>query len=550
MKCIALIAGLLFLPLCCSFAASTTNQQLYQTLDSLIEHQQDIIAQKEVHISHIHEGIHGLALTPAQEYTYNMRLYDEYLAFNFDSAYYYIDRNLHLPRHPGDYQHFALSAIRMAHILAVCGLFDHAYSQLSAICADSLTNPLRVEYYNQWSEIFLYRSEMERYTPFSSQDTDSAQYYRQLVMQIAPKESFDYVSCLANYTCEKGDVDLAIEMYENFLPSLQQGTRSYSIVASTLAYFYSRMRQYDLQERYLLLSAISDLRGAILENNSFRELSSILLERNDTKRAYAYLVHASSDARRYGSRLRSMQAAQMSPLILKAYDLERTQSQRRISILLIIVSIIALLLVATIAFILVLLRKRRLYTQAVRNASAQIRVMNKELAQRNTEVERINQEMKESIRIKDEYIGRFLELCSTLIRRGEDRARQLYRLSRERNVNELYAQLKSQTLINDGYRLFHQNFDTAFLNIFPNFISEVNRLMVPGNEFEVGDDGTRLTTELRVLALLRLGITDNQKIADILRSSITTIYTYRSKIKSRAIDKDSFEDSIRSIATY
>jgi hypothetical protein len=66
----------------------------------------------------------------------------------------------------------------------------------------------------------------------------------------------------------------------------------------------------------------------------------------------------------------------------------------------------------------------------------------------------------------------------------------------------------------------------------------------------VGDDGARLTTELRVLALLRLGITDNQKIADILRSSITTIYTYRSKIKSRAIDKDSFEDNIRKIATY
>ena len=550
MKRIALIIVLLFLPLCCAIAANPTNNQLYQTLDSLIEHQQDIIAQKEAHISHIHEGIHGLALTPEQEYTYNMRLYDEYLAFNFDSAYYYIDRNLHLPRRPGDYQHFALSAIRMAHILAVSGLFDHAYSQLSKVCADSLTNPLRVEYFNQWSEIFLYRSEMERFTPFSGQDTDSAQYYRQLVMQIAPKESFDYVSCLANYTCEKGDVDLAIEMYERYLPSLQQGTRSYSIVASTLAYFYSRMRQQEQQEHYLLLSAISDLRGAILENNSFRELSSILLERNDARRAYAYLVHASSDARRYGSRLRSMQAAQLSPLILKTYDLERTQSQRRISILLIIVSVIALLLVAAIAFVLVLLRKRHLYTQAVRNASAQIRVMNKELAQRNAEVERINQEMKESIRIKDEYIGRFLELCSTLIRRGEDRARQLYRLSRERNVTELYAQLKSQTLINDGYRLFHQNFDTAFLNIFPNFISEVNRLMVPGNEFEVGDDGMRLTTELRVLALLRLGITDNQKIADILRSSITTIYTYRSKIKSRAIDKDSFEDSIRAIATY
>ena len=550
MKRFTLFSLLLFLAHSSSLAASVTTQQLYHTLDSLIEHQQDIIAAKEAHIRHIHEGIHGLTLTPEQEYTHNMRLYDEYLAFNFDSAYYYIDRNLHLERHPGDYQHYALSAIRMAHILAVSGLFDPAYSQLSAISADSLTDPMRVEYYNQWSEIYLYRSEMERYTPFSSQDTDSAQYYRQLVMQIAPKQSFDYISCLANYTCERGDDRTAIEIYERYLPTLQQGTRNYSIVASTLAYFYSRIGQHDLQERYLLLSAISDLRGAILENNSFRELSSILLDRNDARRAYAYLVHASSDARRYGSRLRSMQAAQLSPLILKAYDLERTQSQRRISWLLIVVSVIALLLVATIAYVLVLLRKRHLYTQAVRNASAQIRVMNKELAQRNAEVERINREMKESIRIKDEYIGRFLELCSTLIRRGEDRARQLYRLSRERNVTELYAQLKSQTLINDGYRLFHQNFDTAFLNIFPNFISEVNRLMIPGNEFEVGDDGARLTTELRVLALLRLGITDNQKIADILRSSITTIYTYRSKIKARALDRDAFEDRVRAIATY
>ncbi len=550
MKRLTLFISLTFLPICAVLAAGISNRQLYHTLDSLIEHQQEIIEQKEEHIRHIHEGMRGIALSPEQEFTLNMRLYDEYLAFNFDSAYHYINRNLHLERVPGDYQRFALSAIRMSHVLAVCGLFSPAQLHLSSVCVDSLSDPLLVEYYNLWSEIYLYRSEMDRFTPFSNQDIDSAQYYRQLVMQIAPKESFDYITCLANYTCEKGDVELAIEMYENFLPTLQQGTRSYSVVSSTLAYFYSRIGEYDLQERYLLLSAISDLRGAILENNSFRELSSILIERNDAKRAYAYLGHASSDAQRYGSRLRSMQAAQLSPLIVKAYDLERTQSQHRISILLIIVSVIALLLIATIAYILVLLRKRRLASEVVRNASLQIHAMNDELAKRNAEAERVNQEMKESIRIKDEYIGRFLELCSSLIRQGEERARQLYRLSRERNLNELNAQLKSQTPINEGYRLFHQNFDTAFLNIFPNFISEVNQLMIPGNEFVVDDAGARLTTELRVLALLRLGITDNQKIADILRSSITTIYTYRSKIKARAIDKDSFEDNVRSIATY
>ena len=158
-------------------------------------------------------------------------------------------------------------------------------------------------------------------------------------------------------------------------------------------------------------------------------------------------------------------------------------------------------------------------------------------------------EMKESNRIKDEYIGRFLELSSNYIQRGEDRAKLLNRLARDKKMAELYTELKSSSSLNESIRLFYQNFDTAFLNIYPNFIKEVNSLMANGNQFEV-DGGQKLTTELRILALIRLGINDNQKIADILRSSITTIYTYRSKLKAKAINKDAFEDNVRKIATY
>ena len=175
--------------------------------------------------------------------------------------------------------------------------------------------------------------------------------------------------------------------------------------------------------------------------------------------------------------------------------------------------------------------------------------MNQELERRNATIEAANNEMKESNRIKDEYIGRFLELSSNYIQRGEDRAKLLNRLARDKKMAELYAELKSSASLNESIRLFYQNFDTAFLNIYPNFIKEVNSLMANGNQFEV-DGGQKLTTELRILALIRLGINDNQKIADILRSSITTIYTYRSKIKSRALSKDTFEDEIRIIATY
>jgi hypothetical protein len=179
--------------------------------------------------------------------------------------------------------------------------------------------------------------------------------------------------------------------------------------------------------------------------------------------------------------------------------------------------------------------------------------MNKILAKHTEEIETVNTQMKEANCIKEEYIGRFLELSSMLLSNTEQRMKQLNRLARERKLEELYAELKTMEPVNTGIRTFHSHFDTAFLNIYPHFISEVNKLLTPENQFITDNDGAtakRLTTELRILALIRLDITDNQEIADILRSSITTIYTYRSKLKAKALNKETFEDDVRKIATY
>ena len=516
---------------------------LYHTLDSLIEHQSEIIAQKKNRIQVIKDGMNNLMLTPEQQFSLNNKLYDEYLAFNFDSALCYIKKNVDVQQSLDNPNLAAGSLIRMAHILAVSGLFDKADRMLDQIDIGQLSTECKVEYYNQRGELNLYRSEMAEYTPYFQEYTDSSQYYRQLILQIAPKDSYDYIFNQATYISEKGDNDGAIRMLEAYMRNLKQGERRYSIVTSTLAYFYSKKDEAQLQERYFLLSAISDMKGAILENNSLRRLSIILLDRGDFKKAYEYLLCASNDARQYGSRLRSMQAARISPLITQAYDMERALAQHRTNLLLIVLSLITLLLIGTVIYILSLIKKRH-------QANIKISKMNAELSLHNEEIEHMNNQMKESNRIKDEYIGRFLELSSNLIERGEERNRQLNRLARDRKLEELYAQLKSATFTTESVRLFYQNFDAAFLNIYPDFIAEVNKLMQPSEQFDMGDRSDKLTTELRVLALIRLNITDNQKIADILRSSLSTIYTYRSKLKARAIVRDRFEDDVQMIATY
>ena len=522
-------------------AQQTDIDRLYNTIDSLIEHRSELLAEKEIRLKALKDGLQK-GLDEDQLFKLNERIYDEYMAYNFDSAYYYINKNVERQRALGHADRFAASAVRMAHILAVSGIFNNARLLLNEVRVEDISTANKIDYYEQQSELNLFRSEMANFTPLFPAYVDSMQHYRQKILEIAPHGSYNYIFNLATYTCEQGEVDKAIKMLEDYLPKLRQGDRHYSIVTSTLAFFYTHKDQPETREKYLLLSAISDLRASILENNSLRELSIILLERQEYKKAYNYLQQASADAKLYGSRLRSLQAARLAPLITQAYDTERVRTQNRTYILLAILSVITLLLIGTIAFILSMMRKRRA-------AIEKINTLNQELERRNAAIEAANNEMKESNRIKDEYIGRFLELSSNYIQRGEDRAKLLNRLARDKKMAELYAELKSSASLNESIRLFYQNFDTAFLNIYPNFIKEVNSLMANGNQFEV-DGGQKLTTELRILALIRLGINDNQKIADILRSSITTIYTYRSKIKSRALSKDTFEDEIRIIATY
>lgn len=522
-------------------AQQTDIDRLYNTIDSLIEHRSELLAEKEIRLKALKDGLQE-GLDEDQLFKLNERIYDEYMAYNFDSAYYYINKNVERQRALGHADRFAASAVRMAHILAVSGIFNNARLLLNEVRVEDISTANKIDYYEQQSELNLFRSEMANFTPLFPSYVDSMQHYRQKILEIAPHGSYNYIFNLATYTCEQGEVDKAIKMLEDYLPKLRQGDRHYSIVTSTLAFFYTHKNQPETREKYLLLSAISDLRASILENNSLRELSIILLERQEYKKAYNYLQQASADAKLYGSRLRSLQAARLAPLITQAYDTERVRTQNRTYILLAILSVITLLLIGTIAFILSMMRKRRA-------AIEKINTLNQELERRNAAIEAANNEMKESNRIKDEYIGRFLELSSNYIQRGEERAKLLNRLARDKKMAELYTELKSSSSLNESIRLFYQNFDTAFLNIYPNFIKEVNSLMANGNQFEV-DGGQKLTTELRILALIRLGINDNQKIADILRSSITTIYTYRSKIKSRALSKDTFEDEIRIIATY
>jgi len=324
------------------------------------------------------------------------------------------------------------------------------------------------------------------------------------------------------------------------------GQRLYSIITSMISFYYSQLGDKQEQMRYLIMSAESDLEGCIRENTSLRTIADRLFDEGDIDRAYRYMRVAVDDANFYGTRLRNIQASHIVPKILDAYQTNQERNHRNMMWLLAIMSLISLLLVVGVIAIYQLLKRyRRLNEQKVA-INEQLRQVNARLGDTVGQLNESNGLLREREKIKEEYIARFLTLSSRFIDRGEEQRKALYRLFRDRKHEDLLRELKSTHHGNENARLFYENFDNAFLNIYPTFVDEVNNLLQEGGKIEVRQ-GKRLTTESRVLALIRLGITDNQSIANILRASLTTIYTYRSKLKGRAISKDDFEDQVKVI---
>jgi cell division protein FtsB/DNA-binding CsgD family transcriptional regulator len=361
-----------------------------------------------------------------------------------------------------------------------------------------------------------------------------------------PSDNIDYQLTLAESMADSGQPQQAIDLLNKLLSQYKSGERIYSIITSTMSFHYAQMGDKQNQMQYLIKSAESDLEGCIRENTSLRTIADLLFDEGDIDRAYRYMRVAVDDANFYGTRLRNIQSSRIVPKILSAYQTKQERNHRNMVWLLAAISVIALLLVGGVILIYQLLKRYRRLNEQKKAINEQLRQVNAQLGDTVEQLHESNSLLREREKLKEEYIARFLTLSSRFIDRGEEQRKALYRLHRDRKTEELARELKSTHFGAENAHLFYENFDNAFLNIYPNFVDEVNKLLQDGGKIEV-KQGKRLTTESRVLALIRIGIMDNQSIANILRASLTTIYTYRSKLKARAINKDDFEARVKAI---
>ena len=532
------------------FTMATTTEQLYRRLDALIANQDSITLAKQASIDAVRVAMTGGQLSPEAQYALNDRMYEQYIAFKFDSALHYATLNVELARTMNNARYSNAALLKLAYIQSVAGLFEVADNTLDHIDTRSLDDSLRAEYYNERAKLYLFRQEYTQGTPYEAANADSAQHYRALTIGLAAPGSYRRTFADAVYHCENGDYDTAIKMLQAELKkTIADSTgsdeqallsvidrRRYAVITSTLAYFYRRKGDERQCEHYLLLAAISDVAGAVRENTSLRSLSMMLLDKGDPDRAFNYLNTSINDAKFFGTRLRNIQSAQLVPIIIKAYNDNRTASHQRRAMLLILVGATAFILILALAYALYQNRKRRA-------ASRQVSRINATLSETVEQLKDVNSRLAQTSNIEDEYLTRLLMLCSTLIDRNDHRRKDNLKLAHDRRYEQLVANLKSNSDTAESVTMFHDNFDEAFLNIYPDFVATVNSLLK--SDAQVETDGKGLSTELRILALIRLGISDNATIAGILRASLSTVYTYRSRLKARALTPETFEAVIK-----
>lgn len=541
------VTSLLF---CCLLQAQGQIDSLLVVLDRTIANTAQYEQARLKRIEEIKERFRTRKSTSlTEEYRINQQLYDEYEAYICDSARHYINRNIEIALQCNDSGWLNEAKMKKASILGKTGLYAEGVALLKSIDSKQLSKEQLIEYYITFEDIYLYHAEYAMDDEYQIEYLNKLYTYRDSVLQMVEEGSYQYITTYTPELLQQGRGDEAIEMLEAYHHKLSPDTRDYAVVTSILAFIYQSTGHREKQKEYLIKSAIADIRGVVKENNSLRALAELLYEEGQLQRADVYMKRSMEDANFYNARLRNVQASRMLPVIDHAYQVEKEKHQVILQVFLIVTSLLTLFLACAVWYVIRQVKKLARARQELLDMNEELKRLNEQLIEVNRKQHETNDSLTEANHIKEEYVGRFMGLCSVYIDKLEGYRRMLNKQAASGKVEELYKTLKSSRFIDEELKEFYQNFDNSFLSIFPDFVKHFNELL-PDEERIIPKQDERLTTELRIFALIRLGITDSAKIAGFLRYSITTIYTYRSKLKNRSLYRDNFEEEVMKIGSF
>lgn len=522
-------------------------QSLYSLLDSEIDRSKVYEDAKTKRITNLRKR-YGLTSDNKERADITNDLIAEFEAFNADSTLYYVNQNLQQEAMTANPEAHTLLMIKRADVYAHAGLFQDALSVIESIPRDSLKPDMLERYYSTCCGIYQYLSEYTNEHETALKYEHQRSLYADSLDIVIQPDTFNHLVYVMSQMAREGKSEEAIKALSAHLEEYESGSREYSILASVLAYIYKTAGYQDEYKRHLVLSAISDVRGAVKENMSFRELATVMFEDGDVERANRYLKKSIADANFYSALMRNAQSSKMLPVIDEAYASRQNRLTHRLRTMVWVSSVLSCVLVIAFLLILKQFKGLRRANKRVCAINGELSMLTDQLQSANDELEQRNNDLHDYNRTKEQYAALFMEYCQSAISTLLQYQQSLRVLAAQGSSRAaLLKKLESSATFEQLLKNFYAKFDEAILHIYPSFVDKFNALLQP-SERMVPKSGELLNTELRLFALIRIGIDDSAKIAQFLRCSISTVYTYRSKIRKRAIDPDSFEHDVRNIS--
>ena len=509
--------------------------ELFHRLDQYIARRDEFSSKKEKKLIRMKKKLNLTSDKRERLNLYN-QIYREYYTYRYDSAMVYANRGLQLAEQLHDAYYIDLNKINRAAVLSTGGFYSQAEDLLLSLNPEDISPKLRQYYYytltwvyNYW-ESFCERSEFKEGMLYKKRH-----YLAKTLEYVGNKQSalYYYLSGELEYLQHRTDKKV-LDWYQKALAASPVDSRVHASAAYCIARYYQDNEQMDLYEKYLVEAAISDQVCPLKENLALQELSTYLYNKDAkyAKRVSKYIYCSMEDAQFYNNRLRMVEISRILPLITETNHQREIRQNRIITASLVVVSIVSLGFLAMTFFA---FRMNKRLAKSRREVKIQ-----------NTLLEELNQKLLNTNKHRETYMRLFMDISAVYIKKLDDYRKLVSRKIKAKQTADLLTAINSYKLAEEEAANFYIRFDKAFIDLYPNFVEEFNQLLLPEKQIVLPAPNS-LTKELRIYALMRLGITDGQELATLLFYSTQTIYNYKTAIRKRAKDLTTFDAAINQL---
>ena len=522
-----LTAALLFVACTDSYQHPLTSD--LERLDSELAKMDEYVKAKEAKITTIEGMLASDDLTFEQKYGLYTQLYQEYVAYQFDKAKEILEAQELIAIELNDTSKLNSAAVEKAMLFTTAGMFLEAQGVFEQLDTATFNYQQKIDWYNARQKFLHDYQEYVRTSGISVPEAQNIRTYQDAILANTPKDSPLNHHIHIMRLIEEQRWEEAYAENLRIIENQNKNSRDYAVQCYWQGFICENLEREDENLQWWIESAICDIRGAIKDNAALCSVAIKLTDPHDTERAFRYIRISLDDAIFYNAKLRKVQIASTFPWIEKAYRDNRELQLKDRSRYLMLASLAVVLLLILLAYAVRLYRKRKRTAEEIEAKNRQLDSYMKSIMAVEDDLRRTNLDLTEANAAKEEYLGLFLSMCSGYL----DKLRKT--LPRE----QYEAELKN----------FYKTFDTSFLSLYPTFVEDLNALLTEEGRIVVKEGGL-LNTELRIFALIKLGITQSSHIASLLRYSVNTIYNYRAQVKNAALsDRENFEENVRKIGS-